>query len=137
MWWGARKNSHHQHIFVFFQSPLGVFWLRCIQTTGTVFLATPTSTWAIFFYQVQKYSKLLTNGPSTCGDITQINDFEKSENHKKLDLHCKFSENTKIRKFWVFENLQCKCSYKRFSGFPKSLFSMMSPHVEGPISTGS
>ena len=85
------------------------------------------------FYQVQKYSKLLTNGPSTCRDITQNSDFEKS----KIAYNCVYIVNCRNRKFTVSEKLQCKCSYKRFFDFSKSLFWVMSPHVEGPISTGS
>ncbi len=93
------KTVPTQRIIEFFHVPLGLFEIYLIQAMGTVFLETPASTWAIFFYQVQKYSKLLTNGPSTCGDITKNSDFGKSGNRKKLDLHCKFSENRKIRKF--------------------------------------
>ena len=42
--------------------------------------------------------------------------------NRKIDYNCIYIVNFRKLKFRLFENLQCKCSYNRFSDFPKSLY---------------
>ena len=89
MWWGARKNVPNSQIFY---KHLARLCVGCARGTGMPFMASPISTWQLFFYQVQKYSKLLTNGPSTCRDITQNSAFEKS----KIAYNCIYIVNLRF-----------------------------------------
>ena len=125
----VEKTFPTQRILQNLHIALGIFCPAGVGTPETTFLATPRSICDRFFYQVQKYSKFVTHGPSTCRDITQNSDFEKS----KIGYKCIYIVNFRNRKFTISENLQCKCSYKRFSDFSKSVFWVMSPHVEGPF----
>ena len=75
-----------------FQTALGLFRVSGSQRACACFLTYFYVHFSYFFYQVQKYSKLLTNGPSTCRDITQNSAFGNS----KIAYNCIYIVNLRF-----------------------------------------